>query len=164
MLTPAPPGTRFRFTVAFENLREEDLTLLLYCLALEEQATVRLGPAALGYPTHGGGLVLSGPLRHKIGGAKPHGAGSVRIRVNRLSWTSPSERYRTGKGIEVLDGEALVEEVSRWTSDFVSRNDETMQELRSMLIYSAEDPRKPIRYPSYRWFKNNPQTRLKPTK
>ena len=44
---PAPPGTRFHFTVDFVNLRDAELDLLLYCLVLEEQVTVTFTPAAL---------------------------------------------------------------------------------------------------------------------
>ena len=70
-VTPAPPGTSFHFTVDFTNLRDDELNLLLYCLALEEQVTVTLSPEALGREEDSETLV--GPLRHKIGGAKPSG-------------------------------------------------------------------------------------------
>ena len=52
---------------------------------------------------------------------------------------------------------------------FRDRTDLTMKELRSMLIYATDDPRKPIYYPKYDWFqeeKSKPpdaKTPLKPT-
>ena len=163
-VTPAPPGTRFRFTVDFENLRDEELALLLYCLILEEKATVDLGPAALGRDEEGGGMRLTGPLRHKLGGAKPHGAGSVHIVVTKQrSLTDLAARYR-GKIAEVVrEGEALAEDLADHTKSFRTRTDTTMQELRAMLLYVDDDPRQPIRYPTYRWFRNDLQSSLKPT-
>ena len=44
---PAPPGTHFHFTVAFVNLHDAELDLLLYCLVLGGQVTVTFTPAAL---------------------------------------------------------------------------------------------------------------------
>ena len=161
---PAPPGTRFHFTVDFANLRDAEFDLLLYCLALEEQATVTLTPAALGRDADQEGITLTGPLRHKLGGAKPHGAGSVRIRVAKLETHSdPAARYRGRDAVEVWDGPHVEEELLRRTAPFRERTDQTMQELRAMLIYHTEDPRQPIRYPTYRWFKTEPETPLKPT-
>ena len=92
---PAPPGTRFRFTVEFTNAGDEELNLLIYCLVLEDHATVKLGPAALGRSNDQGGVILRGPLRHKLGGAKPHGAGSAHIRITKLTIRADqAARYR----------------------------------------------------------------------
>lgn len=167
-VTPAPPGTRFRFTVDFENLRKEELDLLVYCLVLEEQSTVELSAAALGRDGDQAGVTLRGPLRHKLGGAKPHGAGSVHLRVTKLKIrTDPSARYRgseSAEAAEVWDGESLKQELLCRTERFRTRTDQTMLELRAMLIYAANDPRRnSIQYPTYRWFGNNSQTGLKPT-
>ena len=166
-VTPAPPGTRFHFTVDFENLRDNDLDLLLYCLVLEERATVALSPAALGRDEEQeqGGSTLTGPLHHKLGGAKPHGAGSVRIVVTKLRRLGdPAARYR-GNTVEkfVQEGDELERELARRTDSFRIRADTTMQELRAMLLYDICDPRKPIQYPTYQWFQKEPQRRLKPT-
>ena len=47
------------------------------------------------------------------------------------------------------------------------RADLTMQEFRAMTIYTANDPRHPLNYPSYQWFKEDKKTAgatpLKPT-
>lgn len=166
-VTPAPPGTRFRFTVDFENLREGELDLLVYCLVLEEQSTVELSAAAVGPASDQAGVTLSGPLRHKLGGAKPHGAGSVHLRITKLKIrTDPRARYRGSEPAdttEVREGEALKQEIIRRTEPFRKRTDQTMRELRAMMIYAADDPRNRIEYPTYDWFRNYSQTGLKPT-
>ena len=159
---PAPPGTSFRFTVDFTNLRDDELNLLLYCLALEEQVTVTLSPAALGNDE--GTDTLVGPLRHKIGGAKPNGAGSVHIRITKMQLCQDATaRYRGNNATAILENGNLTGEIDIRTANFQSRTDRTMRELRAMLIYSNGDPRSPIRYPSYQWFDNNALIRLKPT-
>lgn len=163
-LRPAPSGTRFRFTVDFSNLRSMELDLLLYCLVLEERATVVLSPTALGRNTDQESVTLQGPLRHKLGGAKPHRAGSVRIHVKKLEIRSdPAARYRGRDATEVWDGENVDEELLRRTVRFRERKDVTMQELRSMLIYTSDDPRRPIQYPTFNWFRTKSKTPLKPT-
>ena len=163
---PAPPGTCFEFTVDFTNLRDTELNLLLYCLELEEQVNVTLNPAALGKNQGAPSFTFEGPLRHKMGGAKPHGAGSVHIRITQMELrTSAAARYRGGRTPAALQAGALSTEINRRTASFQRRTDLTMQELRAMLIYSDQDPRTPIRYPSFSWFKNstNSSTPLKPT-
>ena len=163
-VTPAPPGTRFRFTVDFENLREHELDLLLYCLVLEEESTVELSAAALGRDGDQPCVTLRGPLRHKLGGAKPHGAGSVRLRVTKLQMrTDPAARYRGKESVDTCEGKELEQELSRRTSKFRACTDQTMQELRAMLIYVPNDPRASIKYPDYGWFNSHGQTGLKPT-
>lgn len=161
---PAPPGTRFHFTVDFTNLRNTELDVLIYCLVLEEHAEVTLTPAALGRDANQESVMLHGPLRHKLGGGKPHGAGSARLRVRKLQVQSdPAARYRGRDSGEVCDGTRLDEELLRRTAPFRKRTDQTMRELRAMLIYTTEDPRHPIQYPAYQWFQSGSQTRLKPT-
>lgn len=169
-VTPAPKGTCFTFTVDFTNLRDAELDLLLYCLVLEEQVAVTLSPAALGREESESAVVLEGPLRHKIGGAKPHGAGSSHIRITKMELCRDAlARYRGNKTTDILETIALTEEISERTRSFRDRTDFTMKELRAMLIYATDDPRKPIHYPRYDWFqdeKSRPwdaKTPLKPT-
>ena len=165
-VTPAPPGTRFSFTVDFDNLCGNELALLLYCLILEEQATVVLSPEALGRNGEQGGTTLRGPLRHKLGGAKPHGAGSVRIGVLKQQIRrDQAGRYR-GNTAEVVmqEGPDLEHKLTNCTKPFRERTDRTMRELRAMLIYHTDDPRRgQICYPIYEWFQINPLCALKPT-
>ena len=167
---PAPAGTCFTFTVDFTNLRDAELDLLLYCLVLEEQVTVTLSPAALGREAGEDAVVLEGPLRHKIGGAKPHGAGSCHIRITKMELCRDAmARYRRKNATDILEKETLTEELNERTKTFGDRADLTMRELRAMLIYATDDPRKLIHYPKYDWFqeeKSKPpdaKTPLKPT-
>ena len=167
---PAPSGTCFEFTVDFMNLRENELNLLLYCLVLEEDVTITLSPAALGRDQNETPCTFTGPLRHKMGGAKPHGAGSVQMCIRKMELrTSAAARYRGGSTPPALTGPALTTELDRRTASFRRRTDQTMQELRAMLIYSTDDPRTPIHYPRFDWFEDereiefHRQTRLKPT-
>ena len=165
-LRPAPPGTQFAFNVDFENLRESELGLLLYCLVLEERATVTLGRKALG-SGEGDPKTFAGPLRHKIGGAKPHGAGSVCIRIEKISLCRDiASRYRGQNANRAeWEGTALDGKLAEYTKAYRDCQGKTMQQLRAMMIYSADDPRRNIQYPDYQWFKNskNSNTELKPT-
>ena len=149
---PAPPGTGVSFTVDFTNLRDDELNLLLYCLALEEQVSVTLSTDALG-PDAQESVTLDGPLRHKIGGAKPHGAGSVQIRITKLELhTDAKARYQGRSSTQTFQEQDLFHELNSRTASFRGRTDQTMRELRAMLIYTAQDPRQPIHYPDYDWF------------
>ncbi len=161
---PLPPGTMFTFSVYFENLREEELALLLYCLVLEEEVTVTLSREALG-PGAPGPATFSGPLRHKLGGCKPHGAGSVKIAIQRLElWREMARRYRGGQpNAQVFSGEQLRAELECRLKPIRKRDDATMRALRAMLIYSEQDPRRDIRFPTYQWFQQDKGARLKPT-
>ena len=161
---PAPPGTRFRFTVEFANAGAEELSLLIYCLVLEDHATVELSPPALGRSSDQGGVTLRGPLRHKLGGAKPHGAGSSHIRITKLTIRADqAARYRGEESARVLEEASLASEIDRRTEAFRNRNDRTMQELRAMMIYDPDDPRNRFHYPPYGWFRNRGNAPLKPT-
>ncbi|NLE58494.1 MAG: hypothetical protein GX616_09040 [Planctomycetes bacterium] len=170
-VTPAPPGAVFSLRIDAENLLQSEWQILLYCLALEESVSVTLSPAALGdkyrEPVH-----LVGPMRHKLGGAKPQGGGSCRIHLDRLVLDEdPLARYRRGRGAaKTLEGQAVAEYVSSETEPFRRREDRTMRELRAMLIFTPDDPRATnLRYPSYMWFQDekllpaNDKTCLKPT-
>lgn len=162
---PVPPGTSFMFTVHFTNLREAELHLLLYCLTLEKQCKVTLSRKALG-PDAQGSKILSGPLRHKIGGAKPHGAGSAHIQIKRMQLREDAAaRYRGKERMSTWEAEQLAGELERRTASFRQRTDSTMQQLRAMLIYAQDDPRKPVEYPTWQWFNrgSNSQKGLKPT-
>jgi CRISPR/Cas system CSM-associated protein Csm3 (group 7 of RAMP superfamily) len=172
---PAPPGTSFRFRLDFVNLRQEELELLTYVLILEPDVEVTLSTAALG-PDFTDSLTLRGPMRHKIGGGKPLGGGSVHVRVERLTLrTDPAARYRQGRDpAEILVGDALDARLALLTQSFIRRTEPTMprtfRELRAMLIYAADDPRPTdLDYPSYAWFQEdrlrplNEKERLKPT-
>lgn len=154
---PLPPGVRFRFSVDFENLREAELNLLLYCLALEEEVTVSLSKAAL-QGVSMNSVSLCGPMRHKLGYAKPQGGGSVHIKIDSLTMQTCEERQHRYRGRrrapEPVVGKALEAELARRISTYRCRTDENIATLRGLLIYAPGDPRAgKLDYPSYQWFK-----------
>jgi CRISPR/Cas system CSM-associated protein Csm3 (group 7 of RAMP superfamily) len=160
---PLPPGVEFTFRVDFENLRDEDLNLLLYCLALEEDVTLTLSKEAVGGDDP---VTLRGPLRHKMGHCKPHGAGSVHISIDTLALLAdPADRYRgAASSAQSFQGEGLRSELDRRTESLRRLDDPTMQALRAMLIYAKDDPRAAnVNYPTYGWFEEDEGTPLKPT-
>ncbi len=163
---PLAPGSEFTFNVTFENLREPELSLLLYCLVLEESAAVELSKDALG-PNYHQPVTFTGPLRHKLGGCKPQGGGSVKISIDRLELRPiPADRYRGQSAApQVFEKEALPAELNRRTQLIADRKDPTMVSLRTMLIYSQDDPRADVEYPDYAWFADDKGTgkNLKPT-
>ncbi len=152
---PAPPGTQFVFTVDFHNLRDGELNLLLYCLALEEEVRVTLSRESLG-PNAREPKTITGPMRHKVGGCKPHGGGSAHVQITRLMLRSdPSDRYRGRDSARSFDNSELEKEIQRRLEQFVTRSDETMEHLRAMMIYTPDDPRRPVNYPTYQWFQED---------
>ncbi len=76
------PGHHFDFIIQFNNLQEDELSLLLYVLVLEEDVQVTVGTGQDQYR-------LRGPLRHKLGLGKPLGMGSVHITVNSVTMLAP---------------------------------------------------------------------------
>jgi CRISPR/Cas system CSM-associated protein Csm3 (group 7 of RAMP superfamily) len=167
---PLAAGCQFRFRVDFENLLREELNLLLYCLVLEPEVTVTLSPQALG-PNFYNPVTFSGPMCHKLGGCKPQGAGSILIAVEQLSLQfDPTRRYRGGIGagqspaITVFKGaelEAFLKECRE--SALEKMPGDVVRHLRAMMIFSPDDPRKDIRYPSWEEFRIFQGTKLKPT-
>jgi hypothetical protein len=156
---PLAPGATFAFTVEFENLRESELALLLYCLVLEENVSVSLSVEALG-PGHHEPITLTGPMRHKFGGCKPQGGGSVKLTIGKMILRDcVADRYRCQTvAAQALEGEDLKAELRRRTEGIANRTDETMRHLRAMLIYSQHDPRQPVEYPDYGWFQQDKGT------
>ena len=147
----------------FANLRKSELALLLYCLILEEQVTVTLSRKALD-PNAQKPCTLTGLLRHKIGGAEPHGAGSVHICIRQMQLCrDAAARYRGHAETPPTFGKMLIDELDRRTHSFRKRPDATMKQLRAMLIYTERDPRHPVKYPTRQWFKDNSQKHLKST-
>jgi hypothetical protein len=163
-VVPASPGTTFHFRVDFENLRSEDLSLLTYCLVLEDRVEVTLSASALG-SEEPESFTLRGPLRHKLGGAKPLGGGSVHIRADRLDLREDHAAFYRGRRETALtlEGEPLRKKLNELIAPHVGRHDTTMTHLRAMLIYAEGDPRAAdLRYPSKWWFDENGNVPLKP--
>jgi CRISPR/Cas system CSM-associated protein Csm3 (group 7 of RAMP superfamily) len=150
------PGHTFSFTLQFSNLVQEELELLVYCLALEPYVEVTIQAVE---------LRLKGPLRHKIGYAKPLGLGSCHISITRFTYLDdPKMRFASlrQKGETILQGEALEKEIAQLTQKMTNDRSPTMQHLRKMLVWDESDPRV-FRYPDYNWFKDthNSQKELK---
>lgn len=141
------PGHHFGFKVHFSNLSKEELELLIYVLALEEDVGVEIGKEK---------LILHGPLRHKIGYAKPLGMGSCHININRLIYYAPaSVRFASLKDTEdtVYEGGSLKEESIKLTRNIISDTSLTMKQFRKMMVWDENDQRE-FRYPDYNWFQN----------
>lgn len=150
------PGHHFDFDVQFNNLTDHEFSLLLYILNLEDQLEVVIGDEK---------IKLSGPMRHKIGNAKPLGMGSCHIKVNRLTILAPpAERFRSMsvESDQVLEGDALHQEIERRIQPYVADTSPTMQALRKMMVWDENDPRE-FHYPGYPWFQSsgNKNTPLK---
>ncbi|MCP4351108.1 MAG: hypothetical protein GY795_37055 [Desulfobacterales bacterium] len=142
------PGKSFDFEVQFSNLSKEELELLIYVLVLEENVDVMLEQDRVS---------LQGPLRHKIGNAKPLGLGSCHIRINKLVCFADSrDRFACLGDVKnnvYEGGDGLEREISVQTERFVEDKSETMQQLRKMMVWDENDNRE-FRYPDYFWFKS----------
>jgi hypothetical protein len=141
------PGHHFEFDVQFTNLSQDELNLLFYILILEEDVKVTLSET---------GQVLKGPLRHKVGNAKPLGMGSCHIRINRLTLLAePKERFSSlYSHVRVLNGDGLEEEIRSRIKPHISDKSPTMEAMRRMMVCDETDPRD-FRYPDYSWFQNS---------
>ncbi len=138
-------GHYFSFDITFSNLRNEELKLLVYILSLEENVTVTLAE---------GNISLRGPLRHKIGNAKPMGMGSCHITIDKITYLpGAAERFRTLEpaGVRRLEGDVLQTEIEDLKSNYVNDTTVTMQQLRKMMVWDDSDDRT-FRYPDYHWF------------
>jgi hypothetical protein len=150
------PGHHFDFEIQFSNLDDFELSLLLYVLCLEENVSVTIGED---------NIRLNGPMRHKIGNAKPLGMGSCRIQIEKLTFLpSPEQRFAAmgGGASRILKGEDLAGEIQERTQRWVTDTSPTMEALRKMMVWDEDDPRG-FHYPDYYWFKNN-QNSGKPLK
>ncbi|MFH1982994.1 MAG: RAMP superfamily CRISPR-associated protein [Pseudomonadota bacterium] len=151
------PGHHFDFDIQFTSLSDDELSLLLYVLCLEPDIAVALGDDK---------LKLRGPMRHKIGNAKPAGLGSCRIDLHTmLVFPPPRERFKTmtKAGNRKLQGEELECDIRDRIARHVADQSPTMQALRKMMVWDENDQRE-FHYPDYHWFKavENNQTPLKP--
>jgi hypothetical protein len=151
------PGHHFNFTVQFANLLDEELELLLYVLALEEEVGVKVGQDK-------NQISLRGPLRHKIGYGKPVGLGSCHLMITSLTYLdSPRHRFASLESSQGITLEELLHtEISERTRRFKNDQSPTMQDLRKIMVWDPSDPRT-FRYPGYYWFQNqaNKGTELK---
>ena len=151
------PGHHFDFEVQFSNLRDEELELLVYVLALEENVSVKIDEQQ---------IALNGPMRHKIGNAKPLGMGTCKIAIEKMMMLQdPATRFTSLQNARdiMYEGETLRIEISRLTRRFEQDFSDTMEQVRKMMVWDENDPRD-FKYPDYHWFKNSANSRkvLKP--
>ena len=133
------PDAAFEFTVEYEGLREEDLTLLVFSLILEE------------------------PMRHKIGMGKGVGMGSVKIEITGWQKINLADRYRTIGGGMTSIPEADLDMALQHSRENYHRQfancRASFEALRAIWTWDKAQPRDP-QYPSYMWFKENSQVPL----
>jgi len=110
---PVAPGSVFTFEVEYNDLRESELRLLLYALALEPG------------------------LWHKIGLGKPIGMGSAHIEIIVWQLIDRVARYRSlGEGIAPsLEGNALQAELDDWLRPYRESQAPNLQDLRELWRY-----------------------------
>jgi len=110
---PVAPGSVFTFEVEYNDLREDELRLLLYALALEPG------------------------LWHKVGLGKPIGMGSAHIEI--VSWerVDRAARYRSlGGGMgKPLEGDTLRAELNTWLRPYRESDAPNLEDLRELWRY-----------------------------
>jgi len=152
-LIPLRADEVFHFKVSFSNLKNTELNLLLYCLALERDITIKVN-----------GCQVTGTLHHKLGMGKPIGMGSVKIDLTKMMLydADHAKRYSSWGHTEhnIKEGEMLGEEVAQRTAALRDDNSPTMNHLRSILLWLPEENRK-YNYPDHDWFTSNSQIPLK---
>ncbi len=113
---PVAPDSVFTFDVEYNDLREEELRLLLYALALEPG------------------------LWHKVGLGKPIGMGSAHIEIVAWQRIDRGVRYRAlGGGMdEPLEGDALQAELDTWLRPYRESQAPNLQDLRELWRYEHE--------------------------
>lgn len=113
---PVAPGTTFTFEVRYNDLREGELRLLLYALALEPD------------------------LYHKVGLGKPIGLGSAQIEIVGWERIDRAARYRTlGGGMEpLITGTALAAELEKWLRPYRESREANLEDLRELWRYDHD--------------------------
>lgn len=143
------PGHQFEFHIQFSNLSNDELNLLVYTLALEDDVSVEIGEQ---------NIALQGPMHHKIGFAKPLGMGSCKVKITEIDYlANPVIRFSTlsgPKSRQVFKGADLINEIKRTCDQYRTDQCLTMQSLRKMMVWDAGDSRV-FRYPGRDWF--NPE-------
>jgi CRISPR/Cas system CSM-associated protein Csm3 (group 7 of RAMP superfamily) len=138
----AQPRTVFEFDVHFTNLTEDEYTLLLFA------------------------LVLTDTMRHKVGGGKPHGLGTVRIEATSLHLHPPTQRY-TGLASRVSDtsvGTIMTDvplqlHLQEHLTSFLLSPSPSVRDLQRIWQYppATDAQGKPIdyHYPDQTWFRTH---------
>jgi len=133
----APAGSEFVFDVEFRNLTNTQLDFLLYALVLEPE------------------------MAHKVGGARPLGAGSSKIDIEIITLNEGRAMYM-GEPERVFTGQTAMDFVNERTKNIRADKSETMEALRVLMLFD-KNSRKKFQYPNHLWFadKDNSQKRLR---
>lgn len=148
---PLRPSHHFDFRVTFTNLREDELEILVYVLALNNYE-----PDPVSVAIEEGGPQLTGCMCHKIGHGKPLGMGSCALTIDSLCYLPPPHRRLASPPQAppaTLRGEILKDEIRRLTRQFVHDPSPTMQHLRKIMVWDESDDRK-FHYPEFFWFRD----------
>jgi len=135
-IKPLDKGNIFYSTVDFENLTDEELSLLIYTLVLEDGVC------------------------HKIGMGKPAGFGSIKIEIESIilrDFLKHLEQYEEWE--EKLEGNRLTEYIKTKTKMYRENKSVNLESLRKIWKYPPEDV--DYRYPDRDWFRENPTETLK---
>lgn len=142
------PGHQFEFQIQFSNLAADEYNMLVYALALEDKVNVHIGEQR---------IPLEGPMRHKIGFAKPLGMGSCYIKIMEINYLdNPEKRFSTlssGTTAQVFKDAELINEINRASAQYRGDQCLTMQTLRKMMVWDTRDGRE-FHYPLFDWFSN----------
>jgi CRISPR/Cas system CSM-associated protein Csm3 (group 7 of RAMP superfamily) len=120
-VAPLPAGTRFRFTVTFENLSDRERAGLVAALTLSDAA-----------PLDGEKVAV----RHKLGYGKAAGLGSSRISLRRAALSDDAEaRYRgfNAGANRILEGGNLSEWTKQQQDRFFDNPTDSVQALIRIL-------------------------------
>lgn len=136
------PSVEFEFTVEFENLKPEEIGILLWSLELEEG------------------------MAHKLGMGKPSGLGSVEIKIEKFQIINRMKRYQEifSDGVEDGNKDKYISAFKGWMEKWNDNKpfDEILniKDLKSIMNLK-NPPDDAVQYPpdGYQWFmdhKNEP--------
>jgi hypothetical protein len=131
------PGQVYELAVHHEGLDDEGYALLLFAMFLEDG------------------------LAHKLGWGKPMGFGSVRMEPIALEEVDLRKRYRRGgeQAATRYEGQVAAARVAELTQSLRQDRGDVIQALRKLFAFPGPIVEK-WAYPTYSWFKNNPQVSL----
>ena len=140
-IKPLDKGNVFYSTVDFESLTEEELSLLIYTLVLEDGVC------------------------HKIGMGKPVGFGSIKIEIESIVFYDFLNRFISQEKWEEklegeLEGELLKDYVKTETKSYRESNVANLESLRKIWKYTPEKNTN-YSYPDRIWFERNHKKTLK---
>ncbi len=163
-IRPIPEERNFSLNIRVENMTEQELGLLLYCLELEQNLTIEIEEP------NNTIITLTGNMHHKLGGAKALGYGSIAVHVipDAKDFFRPSQRYKNctdqSIGLDTTTWQNIQNEKNKYHLGKQYDND-VLKELRAMLLFPVDDSRL-YRYPEDAWFHDpqnpkNAKTKLK---